>query len=133
MYRAVVALDESWRCRRRQARQAGRQSAVRGVNEKIACHLVGGLVNSFPFSYRASLGCHAEFCPRAASALATAARGVECLRVPFGTGAARCFSVGECFGWRGGEACASETVRGTIKCFQHFWRHENVILIVGTG
>jgi hypothetical protein len=66
----------------------------------------------FPFADRTTLGCHAEFCPSAATALATAACFVQCLRVPFGTGAARCFAGGEGFGWRGGEAGAGEIKSG---------------------
>ena len=54
------------------------------------------------------------------AALAAAAGGVECGGVPFGTGAARCLTAGECFGWRGGEACASEAVRGVAESGKHF-------------
>ena len=54
------------------------------------------------------------------AALAAAAGGVECGGVPFGTGFARCFAGGECFGWGGGEACASEAVRGVAESGKHF-------------
>ena len=86
---------------------AARRLFVRSINKSRAIVVVG-LSNRLPFSERAFLGCHAEFCPSAALALAAAARAVECLRVPFGTGAAGGFAGGEGFGWRGGEACASE-------------------------
>ncbi len=74
----------------------------------------------FPFAERASLGCHAEFSPSAATALATAACFVECLCVPFGTVAASRFAGGECFGWGGGEAAAGEAVRGVAEAGEHF-------------
>jgi hypothetical protein len=81
----------------------------------------------FPFAERASLGCHAEFRPSAARALAASACFVECLCVPFGAGFARCFAGGECFGWGGGEAGASEAARRFDKpshYFHLFARHE---------
>lgn len=74
----------------------------------------------FPFAERASLGCHAEFRPSAAPALAASACFVECLCVPFGTGFARCFAGGECFGWGCGEAGASEAVRSVAEAREHF-------------
>ena len=74
----------------------------------------------FPFADRTTLGCHAEFCPSAATALATAACFVECLCVPFGTGFARRFAGGECFGWGCGEAGASEAVRSVAEAREHF-------------
>jgi hypothetical protein len=66
----------------------------------------------FPFAERAALSCHAEFSPSAATALATAACFVQCLRVPFGAGFARRFAGGEYFGWRGRESEASEIKSG---------------------
>jgi hypothetical protein len=74
----------------------------------------------FPFAYRASLSCHAEFCPSAATALATAACFVERLRVPLRAGAAGGFAGGEGFGWGGGEAGASEAVRSVAEAREHF-------------
>ena len=94
----------------------------------------------FPFADRATLGCHAEFSPSAATALATAACFVECLRVPFGTRAARCFAAGECFGWSGSEACASESVRGVAEAskylsteFDNMRRNRHEKIKVGAG
>jgi hypothetical protein len=89
----------------------------------------------FPLAERASLGCHAEFRPSAATALATAACFVECLCVPFGTRAAGGLASGEGFGRGGGEAGAGETVRGVAESGEHLGaafgdvrreRHENV-------
>ena len=91
---------------------------VRSINKSRAIVVVG-LSNRLPFSEWAFLGCHAEFCPSAALAYSAAARSVECLRVPFGTGAARCFALRESFGWRGGEACASEAMRGVAESGEH--------------
>jgi hypothetical protein len=73
----------------------------------------------FPFAERAALGCHAEFRPSAASALAAAACFVECLCVPFWAGAAGGFAGGECFVWGCREACASEAVRGVAEAGEH--------------
>lgn len=77
------------------------------------------LSNRLPFSERAGFGRHAKFRPGRASALATAARAVECLRVPFGTGAARCFAGGEGFGWRDRCAVADEAMRGVAEASEH--------------
>jgi len=66
--------------------------------------------DGFPFTERTSLGRHAELGPGRASALAAAARGVECLCVPFGAGAAGGFAPGEDFGRACREAAASEVV-----------------------
>ena len=68
--------------------------------------------NGFPLSEWAGLGGHAQLGPGAASALAAAAGGVQRGGVPFGARAASRLSGGEGFGWGGGEACASEAVRG---------------------
>jgi hypothetical protein len=78
-----------------------------------------GLSNRLPFSEWAFLGCHAEFGPSAALAYSAAARVVQRGGVPFGTGAARRFAGGEGFGWGGGEACASEAVRGVAEASEH--------------
>lgn len=49
--------------------------------------------------------------------------------VPFGAGFADVLSSGECFGRRGGEACASEAMRGVAESGEHlgaaFGYHEN--------
>ena len=74
----------------------------------------------FPFAERAALGCHAEFCPSAATALAAAACFVECLCIPFGTGFAGGFAGGECFRWRCRKACSSEAVRGVAEVREYF-------------
>ena len=72
-------------------------------------------VKGLPLAEGTALGGHAEFCPGGASALATAARGVECLRVPLRAGAAGGFAGGEGFGRGGGEAAAGEAVRGVAE------------------
>ena len=73
---------------------------------------LGGDVKLLPFSEWAFLGCHAEFRPSRAPALAATARVVQRGGVPFGTGATSGFAGGEGFGWGGGESCASEAMRG---------------------
>lgn len=86
-----------------------------------------GLSNRLPFSEWAFLGCHAELCPCGATALATAARAVQRGGVPFRTRAAGRFAGGEGFGWRCGEACASEAVRGVTESGEHFGAKFNYI------
>ncbi len=78
-------------------------------------------VKGLPLAERASLGGHSEFCPGGAAALATTARGVECLRVPLRAGAAGGFAAGEGFGWGDGEAGESEAVRGVASPSKHFF------------
>ena len=96
--------------------------------------------DGLPLAERAALGGHSEFCPCAASALAAAAGGVQCLGVPLRAGAAGGFAGGEDFGRGGLEARAGEAVRGVAEsCHRIFskfsngiWRvHEKTIFGVG--
>ena len=91
---------------------------VRSINKSRAIVVVV-LSNRLPFSEWAFLGCHAELCPCGASALAAAARAVECGGVPFRTGSADGFAGGEDVRRRGSEACASEAVRGVAESGEH--------------
>ena len=77
-------------------------------------------LHRFPLAERAALGGHAELRPGGAATLAAAARGVECLRVPFGAGAAGGFACGQGFGRGGGEARPGEAACG-LHGAEHFF------------
>ena len=73
-----------------------------------------------PFPYRALFGCHTQLGPCTTAAFFATPCVVQRGGVPFWTRAAGGFAGSEGFGWGGGEAGASEAVRGVAESGEHF-------------